>query len=140
MGMFDTIRTSYNLGPGFYNKDLQTKDLDNLLEFYWIDPNGQLFKVEYSGTQAWKPKSLEESESQWDIFKIVPNGTHGKVSPCNLTKTIEVCPAKWDTHYAPFPRRLVIFIDGKVSDSEEVENWRERYISLKRWIKNHYEP
>ena len=26
MGMYDTVRSSYDLGPGWLNKDLQTKD------------------------------------------------------------------------------------------------------------------
>lgn len=145
MGMFDTIRTSYDLGPGFHNRDLQTKDLENLMEFYWIDPNGQLFKVEYSGTQAWEMRSLEESKSEWDIFKIVPNGTHGKVSPCNLTKTIEVYPAKWDAHYAPFPSLEITFyagalvVDGFGKPEPSDNIWKNRYLSLKRWVEKNSE-
>jgi len=143
--MFDTIKSSYDLGPGFYNKNLQTKDLDNLMEFYWIDPDGHLFKVEYSGTQAWEMKSLEESESKWDIFKIVPNGTHGKVSPCNLTKTIEVYPAKWDSYYAPFPSLEITFYAGTLvvdgfGKPEPPDNiWENRYLSLRRWVEKNSE-
>tara|TARA_B100000925_G_C21721055_1_gene350923 strand:- start:73 stop:210 length:138 start_codon:yes stop_codon:yes gene_type:complete len=43
MGMFDTIRSSYDLGPGFWNKELQTKDLESIMATYWIDPLGQFF-------------------------------------------------------------------------------------------------
>lgn len=139
MGMFSTIRSSYDLGPGF-KKDLQTKDLDGLCDEYWIDPAGYLYRIDWSGTQDWEKVPENERRNAFDLFKTVPNGNKGKVTPCLITQTIQVYPAKWDAYYAPFPRRLVIFINGKVSDSEEVENWRERYISLKRWIKNHYEP
>ena len=48
MGMFDTIRSSYDLGPGFWNKELQTKDLTCTLSVYWISPNGELFEIDYS--------------------------------------------------------------------------------------------
>jgi len=49
MGMFDTVRSSYDLGPGF-QKDLQTKDLDCCMNEYWIDPSGRLFEIDFSGT------------------------------------------------------------------------------------------
>jgi hypothetical protein len=145
MGMFDTIKTSYDLGPGFYNKSLQTKGLDNLMEFYWIDPAGCLFKVEYSGTQAWEMKPLEDSMSEWDIFKIVPNGTHGKVSPCNLTKTIEVYPERWDAHYSSLPRKEITFfagmlvVDGLGKPTSQEKIWETRYLSLKKWVENNSE-
>ena len=43
MGMFDTIRCGYDLGAGFYNRDLQTKDLECFMGEYWLTPSGQLF-------------------------------------------------------------------------------------------------
>ena len=39
--MFDTLRSSYDLGPQFTNVELQTKDMDDFggsLTFYHIDP------------------------------------------------------------------------------------------------------
>ena len=35
MGMFDTIRCSFDLGPGVWNRDLQTKCLENFMTDYW---------------------------------------------------------------------------------------------------------
>ena len=104
MGMFDTIRSSYDLGPGFH-KDLQTKDLECLMMTYWIDPAGHLFEIDYSGTQDFELNGAVG----WDV---VPNGTHGKVRPVYITTTIEVYPAKWDAHYAAYPRQNITFIDG----------------------------
>ena len=101
MGMFDTIRSSYDLGPGFWNKDLQTKDLVCMLSEYWISPNGELFEIDYSGTVDWGPD-----------LKTVSNGNHGKVRPTIITREIEVYPANWDVKYAAFPTLKITFIDG----------------------------
>ena len=105
MGMFDTIRSSYDLGPGFWNRELQTKDLESIMATYWIDPAGRFFQIDYSGT------------ADFDIhpvmgWKVVPNGNHGKVRPTLFTGEIEVYPTKWDAKYAPFPRMKIKFIDG----------------------------
>ena len=102
MGMFDTIRSSYDLGPGYLNRDLQTKSLDCMMKDYWIDPYGRLFDIDYSHTQSFckdKPG-----------FK--PNGNHGKIRPFYFNGDIEVYPAKWDAHYASYPRCNILFIGG----------------------------
>lgn len=113
MGMFDTLRSSYDLGPGFYNKNLQTKGLDCIMAEYWISPAGELFEIDYSGTQDWEPTN----ENKWGFtkFKNTPNGNHGKVRPVVITKTIEVYPEKWDAYYKGFPRIQLTFIDGILS-------------------------
>jgi hypothetical protein len=105
MGMFDTIRSSYDLGPSFWNKDLQTKDLEQMMSRFWIDPAGRLFEIDYSGTQDFEL----DGAVGWDV---TPNGNHGRVTPYLLTRTIEVYPAKWDAHYAAYPRQNITFIDG----------------------------
>lgn len=108
MGMFDTIKCSYDLGPGFHYRELQTKDLECCMCEYWISPAGQLYEIDYSGTQDWEPTD----DGKFPMFKSVPNGTHGKVRPVYLFDTIEVYPAKWDCHYAAFPRLRVHFDNG----------------------------
>jgi hypothetical protein len=105
MGMFDTIRSSYDLGPGFWNKDLQTKDLDCTLSEYWISPNGELFEIDYSGTHDWE---LVDNIN----YKPVPNGNRGAVRPIIITTELEVYPSTWDAHYAKFPTMKITFIDG----------------------------
>ena len=105
MGMFDTIRSSYDLGPGFWNKDLQTKDLTCTLSEYWISPNGELFEIDYSGTHDW--------EFVNDLkYKPVPNGNRGAVRPVIITTEVEVYPVKWDAYYSKFPTMKITFIDG----------------------------
>jgi len=118
MGMFDTIRSSYDLGPGF-KKDLQTKDLECCMCDYWISPSGQLFEVDYSGTQDFIDIPKEERKFPWNVFKSVPNGRHGKVKPVILFRVIEVYPAQWDCYYSPFPRKLILFDDGIIKSVKD---------------------
>ena len=105
MGMFDTLRSSYDIGPGFWDKELQTKDLGSFMAHYWIDPAGRLFRINYDGTHDWDINPA----FGWDA---VPNGNHGKVSPVIFTGEIEVYPSKWDCKYAPFPTKHLKFFDG----------------------------
>lgn len=120
MGMYDTVRSSYDLGPGF-RKDLQTKDLECCMCDYWISPAGQLFEIDYSGTQDFVEIPEEERISPWNLFKSVPNGYHGRVTPItNLFKIVEVCPSVWDCRYAPYPRLKLLFKDGIIQEVHPV--------------------
>lgn len=110
MGMFDTVRCSYDLGPGFWNKELQTKDLDCLMAEYWLDPIGRLWEIDYSGTYDF------QMGDDFNIPRTVPNGNHGRIRPTNITELVEVYPAKWSIHYAPFPRMRILFKNGLLSE------------------------
>jgi len=105
MGMFDTIVCYYDLGAGFYRKPLQTKCLDQWMGTFFLDPKGHLWEIDYSDTQDF---SRENPKG------YVPNGLHGKVRPYYVTATIEVYPAVWDAHYAPFPRLMLEFVQGQL--------------------------
>jgi len=120
MGMFDTIRSSYDLGPGF-QKDLQTKDLGSLMGEYWITPSGQLYEIDYSGTSDFVDVPEEERTAPWNTFESVPNGNHGKIRPCYITKTIEVYPSTWEAHYAPYPSKMLVFLEGVIFKIMEVK-------------------
>ena len=104
MQIYDVIHCNYDLGPGFWNKDLQTEDIGGCLGEYWLDNSGRLWAIDYTGTH-----SFEEN-----TFKPISNGNHGKVRPYFLSKTIEVCPLKWNAHYAPYPKLSLLFLDGKL--------------------------
>lgn len=114
MGMFDTVRSSYDLGPGWLNKELQTKDLNCCMSEYWISPTGQLFEIDYSGTQDFV--ITENDTSIRSLFKTKPNGNHGKVHPVFAFKVVELYPAKWDAHYAKWPSCHVHFWDGMIKE------------------------
>lgn len=106
MGMYDTIHCTYDLGPGFWRKSLQTKDLNCGMSEYWLSPIGELYEIDYSDTQDFVDGS--------NTLLWRPNGIHGKVRPHLITTTIEVYPAKWDCKYAPFPSCQIVLYDGKL--------------------------
>ena len=115
MGMFDTVRSSYDLGPGWLNKELQTKDLDCCMAEYWISPAGQLFQIDYSGTQDFL-MTPEDDTPLWKGIKWISNGNRGKVHPVFAFKVVEFYPAKWDAHYAKWPSCHVHFWDGMIKE------------------------
>ena len=104
--MYDTILCHYDLGAGFFKRSLQTKDLDGWAYTFFLDPVGRLWEVDYTETQDF---------SREDPKGYVSNGLHGKVKPYFVTKSIEIYPAVWNVHWAPFPRMMLHFIDGKLN-------------------------
>jgi hypothetical protein len=112
MGMFDSIHCSYDLGAGFYDRTLQTKDLYNQMMEYWLSPSGELYEIDFSGTQSWVLQ--KEDIFPYERLTWAKNGCHGKVRATHLTKEIEVYPAKWNAHYAPFPRKTLTIVEGKL--------------------------
>ena len=108
MGMFDTIINYYDIGPGFYRKKLQTKDIDpSSMSVYWLDPIGPLWSLNYDGTH-----DFCEDENNILKFKWIRNGNHGKCSPFLYNGTITVYPEVWDCKYAPFPEYKLTFRRG----------------------------
>ena len=112
MGMFDQIRNDYKpLGPEFQGV-LQTKDLDNLMDWYYIDPSGKLSLVEYSGTQDFVPR--ECNDRMFPLMNWKPNGNHGRVMACTLTDTVVVYPEKWDGDWNQQPECCIHFVNGQI--------------------------
>ena len=105
MGIYDTIFSTFDLGPGFWNRELRTKDLEGFMSYNWIDPRGNLWTIDHSGTYDFDDQGN---------FKVVKNINHGKVTPYLLTKQLELYPAHWTAHYAPTPSAMVTFVEGHV--------------------------
>ena len=78
MGMFDTIYSSYSFNNEFEKQPLQTKDLECIMYEYWINPNGELFLISYTGTQDFVSVNYEK---KFPLIKWKPNGNRGKVTP-----------------------------------------------------------
>ena len=95
MGLFDTVRSSFDLGPG-YHRTLQTKDLECLMCEYWIDSAGKLYEIDYSHTADFVEIGPDDpnynQERGYLNFFWKPNGTKGKVSPVYHTGVVEVYP------------------------------------------------
>lgn len=113
MSLYDNLKSSYNLGEEFTNKQLQTKDIQDgiggALDFYWITPKGQLFLIDNSSTADPVP-----TDEKFPIFKWIPNGNHGKVSPVYITKYVEV-------YGNPYRRCKIHFKRGVVQDFEVLD-------------------
>jgi hypothetical protein len=126
MGMFDYLRSSYDLGEQFTNVELHTKDIEDgiggTMSHYWLDPHGYLYHIDYwhtadfvelkEGDEGYDPIHL------WCNFKWIPNGNHGKISPCMITKYVEVYPPTWDGEWTDWPRCKIHFKYGRLVDYE----------------------
>ena len=91
MGLYDYVKSSYDLGEGFTNVELQTKSLQEyggFFDTYWIDPAGHLYVVDYFGTQD-VITSEDDGREIWP-FEYVPNGNHGSVSPVYWTGRLDL--------------------------------------------------
>ena len=125
MGMMDYLRSSYNLGEQFTNKELQTKDIEEYgiggtMSHYWLSPDGHLYYIDYSHTADFV--ELKEGDDgyndthKWCNFQWVPNGNRGKVSPWMITKYVEVYPSTWEGLWEDWPRCKIHFKYGRLMD------------------------
>ena len=113
MGMFDQIRNDYKpLGVEFQGM-LQTKDLDNMMDLYYLDPHGQLYLVDYAGTQDFAGTN---TECKIPLINWISNGRHGRVMACTLTDSVVVYPEKWEGNWAEQPEACIEFVKGRVQD------------------------
>jgi hypothetical protein len=129
MGMFDYVRSSYDLGEQFTNVECQTKDIEEYgiggtMSHYWLDPHGYLYYIDYWQTADFV--ELKEGDEGYNEkqklfnFQWIPNGNHGKVTPWYLTKYIEVYPSIWKGEWKDWPRLRLHFRCGKLLDYEDV--------------------
>jgi hypothetical protein len=68
------------MGPEFLGA-LQTKDLESLMDTYWLSTDGLLYRIDDS--EAYDLEPIEESERSWwgPRFRTKPSGKRGKVRP-----------------------------------------------------------
>ena len=123
--MFDYLRSSYDLGPEFTNVRCQTKDIEEgiggTMSQYWLSPDGQLYWIDYSHTADFvELKEGDEGYREGKLgflnFKWIPNGTHGKVRPMNITKYITVYPEQWEGKWEDWIECRIHFKEGKLQD------------------------
>jgi len=127
MGMFDWVRSSYDLGPQLTDVECQTKDIEEYgiggtMTQYWISPDGYLYVIDYTKTQdlkMYEPGDPEYNEERsWLNFEWIPNGNHGKIRVHALTKYIEIHTSAWGGSWETWPRARIHFKNGKVQDHE----------------------
>ena len=128
MGLFDYLKSSYDLGEQFTNVELQTKDIEEgiggTMTYYWLDPSGQLWYPSYRDTHTYEeiPEDDERynDKSKFLNFEWVPTGKHGRYRVHAITKYIEVYPALWEGDWNKWPRLRLHFRYGKLQDYEVV--------------------
>ena len=130
VGMFDYFRSSYDLGETFTNVVCQTKgiddyDLGGTMTDYWLDPNGLLWCPSYKNTHLLdiyeKDDPRFDPEYEWNNYKWIKTGVHGKYKPHLLTKYIEVYPDDWKGDWDELPRLRLHFKHGILQDYEEMK-------------------
>ena len=132
--MFDTIRSSCNLGKHFTNVELQTKDIEDYgiggtLTDYWISPDGYLWYPDYWGTNEFEVIDEDDprynDKLKWTNFEWVPTGQHGKYRVHSITKYVEIYPETWNGHFKDWPTCRIHFKYGKVIEYEDITGCRK---------------
>ena len=128
MGLFDYLRSSYNLGEQFTNVELHTKDIEEgysgTMTHFWIDPNGLLWCPDYCGTNTFEV--IPEDDPRYDRkhlflnYEWIPTGAHGRLKPHEITKYIVVYPSEWKGEWEDWPRLKLHFKSGILQDYENV--------------------
>ena len=130
--MYDTIRSSYDLGPQFTDVELQTKDIEEgyggTMTDYWLDPEGYLWYGDYTGTSSME--IYEEGHPKYDPdkkfmnFDWIPTGVRGKYKVHPITKYINVYPTNWKGQWEEWPTLKLHFKYGKLQDYEDLTGQR----------------
>ena len=125
MGLFNSFYSSFDLGPKFTNVMCQTKTLgEPAMDTYWLDPSGQLFRLDYWGTR--QMVVIEEDDPRYSPdkfylnYEMVPTGERGKVEVAALTCYAEVYVESWKGPWETWPTVRLHFRHGKLQDFTEV--------------------
>lgn len=81
MGLYSTVINSCELLGEELSGSLQTKDLEDCFNLYWIDPAGHLFLIDYSGCSELVPKEPEDEPMSFFPMKWKPTGANGRIYP-----------------------------------------------------------
>ena len=129
MGMFDYLRSSYDLGEQFTDTVFQTKDIEDYgiggtMTDFWLDPAGKLWCPLYHGTHIFE--EIKEDDERYNDkvrflnFEWIPTGKHGRFVPHEITKYIEIYPEGWEGKWEDWPRLKLHFKRGILQDYEDI--------------------
>ena len=129
MGMFDYLRSSYDLGEQFTNTECHTKDIEEFgiggsMTNFWLDPAGKLWCPQYYGTHTFE--EIPEDDERYNDkhrflnFEWIPTGKHGKFVPHEITKYIEIYPSTWDGAWEEWPRLRLHFRYGILQEHTDI--------------------
>lgn len=131
MGMFDYVRTSMPIFSEEEDKELQTKDLENVMAHYWISPAGQLFEVDHRDAFDLKFTPPDECERPWGCFEHVPTGKHSRLRAISHWGQVRVYPSRHGGPWEEWPEALLYFRDGRI-ELMDVTSRRGRYTKGSR--------
>jgi hypothetical protein len=128
LGMFDYLRSSYDLGETFTNVVCQTKDIEEgiggTMTDYWLDPAGRLWCPQYHGTHTFEeiPEDDERYSEKLRFlnFEWIPTGKHGVYKPHEITKYIEIHLANWKGDWESWPRLRLHFRYGILQEHTDI--------------------
>lgn len=128
MGMFDYIRSSYDLGEQFTNTTCQTKDIEEgiggTMTDYWIDPTGRLWYSSYADTHDLTV--IEENDPEynhkmlWTNYRNTRTGKHGSVKTHKITKYIKIYLEQWSGGWHDWPTLRLHFRNGILLDYSDI--------------------
>ena len=129
MGLFDYLKSSYDIGPQFTNVELHTKDIEEYgiggtMTHFWIDPSGYLYCGDYKGTSTFE--EIPEDDERYSNkllflnFEWVSTGQRGKYRVHPITKYVEVYTPEWKGDYDAWPRCRLHFVEGKLQDFMQI--------------------
>lgn len=150
MGMFDSIECNYSLPlplevidilPDVYNQEFQTKDLENLLDLYYLNEDGILYwrKRKYE----WKDDDDAFLKGYMDVVEeeVVPTDFHGILN-FYFYKTVEEDLENNKAKDVTIDY-LAKFTNGKLENIEvlsyEIIDATVRIIDLKNTMQKHEE-
>ena len=132
MGLFDYVRSSFDLGPQFTDVELQTKDMEKglggTMSHYWICPAGYLYMIDYSHTADFV--ELQEGDEGYNSdkkflnFTWKRNGVRGAVRPVMLSEYVRVYPGTWEGRYEDWPTLQLHLHYGKLMGYENITGQR----------------
>lgn len=128
MGLFDYLRSSYDLGEQFTDVTLQTKDIEDgiggTMSLYWLDPAGRLWRPDYIGTNTFE--IIPENDPRYNEklsflnYEWIPTGNHGKYRHHIITKYIKVYVSQWKGEWHLWPTLRLHFVNGVLKNCEDI--------------------
>lgn len=104
MGLFSTVYNQCPLIGEEFLGELQTKDLENVLDHYWLSPAGHLYLIDWS--KSFEMVENEESAAWYDRFKWELTGKRGRLRPYRRSVIVRLYPAtnrnEWKEVYVFF--------------------------------------
>lgn len=96
MGLYSTIYSSFDrLGPNSIG-EFQTKNLESLMDEYWLSPKGELFFLNYA--DCYQITINDYPKNFLDHIRYESTGSHARMEPYNYNGMLTMyrsCNNQW---------------------------------------------